>query len=74
MRLHDVEYRGFASDNYAGAHPEVLAALAEANGGHQIAYGEDVYTERLTQVMRGHFGEQTEVFPVSTAPAPTSPR
>lgn len=42
----------------------MLAALAEANGGHQIAYGEDVYTERLTQVMRGHFGEQTEVFPV----------
>lgn len=64
MRLHDENYRGFASDNYAGAHPEVLTALAEANGGHQISYGEDAYTERLTQVMRGHFGEQTEVFPV----------
>ena len=64
MRLHDENYRGFASDNYAGAHPEVLAALAEANGGHQVAYGEDAYTERLTEVMRGHFGEQAEVFPV----------
>ena len=64
MRLHDENYRGFASDNYAGAHPEVLTALAEANGGHQISYGEDAYTERLTQVMRAHFGEQTEVFPV----------
>lgn len=64
MRLHDENDRGFASDNYAGAHPEVLAALAEANGGHQIAYGEDAYTERLTEVMRAHFGEQTEVFPV----------
>ena len=41
---HDTGYRGFASDNYAGVHPEVLAAIAEANGGHQIAYGEDVYT------------------------------
>ena len=64
MRLHDPCSRQFASDNYAGAHPEVLAALAEANGGHQVAYGEDVYTERLTAVMRRHFGERTEVFPV----------
>jgi len=64
VRLHDENYRGFASDNYAGAHPEVLAALAEANGGHQISYGEDAYTERLIEVMRQHFGEQTEVFPV----------
>jgi threonine aldolase len=50
VRLHDQNYRGFASDNYAGAHPEVLAALAEANGGHQISYGADSYTERLTEV------------------------
>ncbi len=26
--LHDPNYRGFASDNYAGVHPEVLAAVA----------------------------------------------
>lgn len=36
-RLHDPHHRGFASDNYAGAHPEILAAIAEANGGHQVA-------------------------------------
>jgi threonine aldolase len=64
VRLHDENDRGFASDNYAGAHPQVLAALTDANGGHQVAYGQDVYTERLTEVMRAHFGEQTEVFPV----------
>lgn len=64
VRLHDATYRGFASDNYAGAHPEVLAALADANAGHQVAYGQDVYTERLTEVMRQHFGEQVEVYPV----------
>jgi threonine aldolase len=64
VRLHNADLRGFASDNYAGAHPEVLAAIAEANGGHQISYGEDVYTERLTEVMHAHFGEQAEVFPV----------
>ncbi|HMO11751.1 MAG TPA: beta-eliminating lyase-related protein, partial [Actinotalea sp.] len=55
-QLHDPNLRGFASDNYAGVHPEVLAALAEANGGHQISYGEDVYTERLHEVMAQHFG------------------
>ncbi|NYF09403.1 threonine aldolase [Leifsonia sp. AK011] len=63
-RLHDPSYRGFASDNYAGAHPEVLAALADANEGHQIAYGEDVYTARLQEVVRGHFGDQAEAWPV----------
>jgi threonine aldolase len=63
-RLHDPAWRGFASDNYAGAHPEVLAAIADANDGHQVSYGEDVYTDRLQEVMRGHFGEQAETFPV----------
>jgi threonine aldolase len=62
--LHDPAFRTFASDNYSGVHPEVLAALAAANGGHQVSYGEDVYTERLQKVLRQHFGEQAEVFPV----------
>ncbi|MFF5791262.1 threonine aldolase family protein [Paeniglutamicibacter sp. NPDC012692] len=62
--LHDTSVRGFASDNYSGIHPEVLAALAEANGGHQVAYGEDQYTERLGEVIRGHFGPDATIFPV----------
>jgi threonine aldolase len=64
MRLHDTNYRGFASDNYAGAHPEILTAIGEANGGHQVSYGEDVYTAELERVMRDHFGEQAQTFPV----------
>jgi threonine aldolase len=64
VSIHDVDDRGFASDNYAGAHPEVLAAIAAANGGHQVSYGEDVYTARLRDVMRGHLGERAEIFPV----------
>ena len=64
LRLHDPEYRGFASDNYAGIHPEVLTAIAAANEGHQIAYGEDLYTTRLQEVMAEHFGEGVEAFPV----------
>ena len=63
-QLHDPLHRDFASDNYAGAHPEILAAIAEANGGHQISYGEDAYTARLHEVMRHHFGAQAEVFAV----------
>ncbi|HEY0258932.1 MAG TPA: low specificity L-threonine aldolase [Lacisediminihabitans sp.] len=63
-RLHDPEYRSFASDNYSGAHPEVLAAIAEANGGHQAAYGADAYTSRLQEVVKQHFGEAAEAFPV----------
>ncbi|WP_306233283.1 threonine aldolase family protein [Agrococcus beijingensis] len=62
--LHDTGRRGFASDNYSGVHPDVLAAIAAANGGHQTAYGADDYTARLQQVVRGHFGEQAEAFPV----------
>jgi threonine aldolase len=62
--LHDTGDRGFASDNYAGVHPEVLAALAAVNGGHQAAYGEDVYTERLQRVVRAEFDDAAEVFPV----------
>jgi threonine aldolase len=62
--LHDHNHRAFASDNYAGVHPEVITAIADANGGHQISYGEDVYTERLHDVMRTEFGPKAEVFPV----------
>jgi threonine aldolase len=64
MKLHNPSDRHFASDNYAGTHSVVLSALSEANGGHQVAYGGDIYTAELTTVMRGLFGERAEVFPV----------
>ncbi len=63
-QLHDPHHRDFASDNYAGIHPQVLAAIAAANGGHQTSYGADVYTARLQDVMREHFGPAAEAFPV----------
>lgn len=56
--------RSFASDNYAGVHPEVLAALAEVNHGHQPAYGDDAVTAKLREVIAEHFGAQAQVFPV----------
>jgi len=57
-------WRGFASDNYAGIHPEVLDAIAAVNAGHQVAYGDDDVTAALTTAMREHFGPAAEVFPV----------
>lgn len=63
-RLHDPSVRGFASDNYSGVHPEVLAALVAANEGHQVSYGEDDYTARLQELMEQHFGEGIQCFPV----------
>jgi len=57
-------WRGFASDNYAGVHPEILEALSRVNSGHQIAYGEDEVTAQLGEVIRENFGSQAEVFPV----------
>lgn len=62
--LHDTTVRGFASDNYSGVHPEILAAIAAANDGHQVAYGEDAYTERLQRVFTTHFGDGVQAFPV----------
>lgn len=62
--LHDPTVRGFASDNYSGVHPEALAAIAAANGGHQVSYGEDVYTARLQEVLAKHFGEGVGAWPV----------
>ncbi|KZM71733.1 threonine aldolase family protein [Nocardia terpenica] len=66
VRRHDPAARSFASDNWAGIHPEVLAALAVANGGHQSAYGADDYTVALGQTFARHFGEGARVYPVCT--------
>lgn len=48
--------RAFASDNYAGAHPEVLAAIAEANADHAVSYGADPWTAKATELIKDQFG------------------
>ena len=65
-RLHDPSAHTFASDNYAGAHPEVLQALVDASGGHVGSYGADPYTARLREVVVEQFGEGAELDPVLT--------
>jgi threonine aldolase len=54
--------RGFASDNNAGVHPEILQALARVNQGHVIAYGDDPYTRSAVAKFEEHFGSGIEVF------------
>ena len=54
--------RSLASDNYAGAHPEVLAAIADANADHAPAYGNDPWTARAIELIRANVGDQAQVF------------
>jgi threonine aldolase len=59
-----IAMRGFASDNYAGVHPDVMDAVAAANGDHAPAYGEDPVTARLHERLRETFGPGATGFPV----------
>jgi threonine aldolase len=54
--------RGFASDNNATVHPEVLAALAAVNVGHAGGYGHDPHTERVQALFAEHFGAEARTF------------
>lgn len=56
--------RHFASDNEAGIHPRILAAIAEANKGHAPSYGADAWTQSLEVRFREIFGPETRAFPV----------
>ena len=54
--------RGFASDNAAGVHPEVLRALAAANSGHVLGYGHDDYTQSIERRIAERFGDGARTF------------
>jgi threonine aldolase len=54
--------RSFASDNNAGVHPSVMAAIVAANDGHVIAYGDDPYTAGAVALFRKHLGSEVEVY------------
>lgn len=56
--------RSFASDNNAGMHPEVLAAIVDANVGHAVGYGDDPWTRAVERAARRHFGAGAEIYPV----------
>jgi threonine aldolase len=56
------EKRGFASDNNAGVHPDVLKEMLAVNVGHTIGYGSDIYTDKSKDLFRKHLGESAEIF------------
>lgn len=54
--------RSFASDNNAGIHPKILQAIAAANEGHVVGYGDDRFTESAVAKFKQNFGDDIEVF------------
>ena len=52
----------FASDNNAGVCPEAWQSMAEANSGHESAYGTDRYTTEVCDLFRDMFETNCEVF------------
>src|SRR5512141_1904421 len=54
--------RAFASDNWAGVHPEVLEAMAAANVGHVPSYGTDPYTHDAVSRIGSELGGDAEIF------------
>lgn len=61
--------RGFASDNNAGVHPEIMKAIDKVNSGHTIAYGDDPYTASAVQKIKSILGEKVQPFFVFTGTA-----
>ena len=61
--------RGFASDNNAGVHPDIMKEFFTVNQGHVVGYGADPYTEKAMEVFREQLGPDTEVFFVFTGTA-----
>lgn len=54
--------RGFASDNNAGIHPEILKSIESANVEHAIGYGEDAITEQAISQFKKEFGDNIDVY------------
>ncbi|AKJ28466.1 threonine aldolase family protein [Caldimonas brevitalea] len=63
----------FASDNYAGMCPEATHWFLEANNsGHQPGYGEDIWTQRSTDMLRELFQTECDVYFVFNGTAANS--
>jgi threonine aldolase len=59
----------FASDNTAGVAPAILAAIARANDGYALGYGDDAVTARVEQRLAEVFEHEVAVFLVPTGTA-----
>lgn len=59
----------FCSDNTAGAHPRILAALGAVNDGTAMPYGNDELTRQVERRIAGIFERDCAVFLVGTGTA-----
>jgi threonine aldolase len=59
----------FCSDNVTGISPAILAAIAEANDGPAMPYGDDAITKEATQKITDLFETDAEVFLLGTGTA-----
>jgi threonine aldolase len=57
-----LDRRQFASDNYAGVCPEAWQSLQASNLHHAMAYGNDPWTQRASDLLREVFETNCEVF------------
>jgi len=65
----EISKKGFASDNNAGVHPEILKEIESSNSGHVVGYGSDAYTKKAEELFKEHLGNDVEVFFVFTGTA-----
>ncbi|MEV4094001.1 threonine aldolase family protein [Streptosporangium saharense] len=54
--------KSFASDNHAGVHPDVIAAIVEANVSDAPAYGGDPWTRAMEEAFRAEFGPRASAY------------
>ncbi len=59
----------FFSDNTGTASAEILDAIAAANRGLAVAYGDDPWTQRLDETLGAFFGMPVRAFAVATGTA-----
>jgi len=59
----------FRSDNVAGAAPDILQAVIDANQGTVTSYGADPYSERVETRLGAIFERKVRAFPVATGTA-----
>lgn len=57
-----MDNRGFGSDNFSGVLPEVMKALIDANYSHEVAYGNDQFTQKAINKFKELFGSDIEIF------------
>ncbi|MBZ9677523.1 threonine aldolase family protein [Mesorhizobium sp. ES1-1] len=59
----------FASDNWAGAHPDIVAGLSAASGGFSTAYGDGALDQAIYRRFNEIFEREVAVFFVATGTA-----